>query len=320
MMSEKSPHHDNHRTWGHVMQQAGIERLLPQFTVVLRQQLLRHLHSRDSHRSNSTKKLKTFTLPNISKHMLSDVCTCNIFRPTSLKPRCSKRRMICPTRRRWTPSGLTAIRVCSLTSWTPGGTDRKAADVNHHPCLLPYQEPTWKRTRIDPNGPTVLQGNTRRAWLISVSRMTLNTSDIVCIWCVGCSLAEKGSCGHSRHELMNDCMRSIQYTRDSTRENVTLLVFLCKTFCTSKVQRLVNGLDPSWVWRKRFWFRTWTVSVPIRTVRARVWQIAHAAGRLFSSIADTHIHPSSLASVPLTYFQFMTPWVWQANVFSKWPC
>lgn len=46
-------------------------------------------------------------------------CTCNIFSPTNLKPRCSNRWIICPTRRRWTPSGFMAMRVRSLTSWRP---------------------------------------------------------------------------------------------------------------------------------------------------------------------------------------------------------
>lgn len=43
--------------------------------------------------------------------------TCTIFRPTKRNPRCSKRLMIWPIRRLWTPSGLMATKV---RSFTPG--------------------------------------------------------------------------------------------------------------------------------------------------------------------------------------------------------
>ena len=58
--------------------------------------------------------------------------TCSIFMPTSLKPLCSKRCIICPTRRRWTPSGFTATRVRSLTPGIP--THRE--ELLSHTCSI----------------------------------------------------------------------------------------------------------------------------------------------------------------------------------------
>lgn len=156
-----SPHHDNHRPRGHVLYQTGIERLSPQLMVMLWKEILRHLDNRASYIYYRHQNSRHITHTPANKSIQS---TCNIFRPTSLKPLCSKRWIIFPTRRRWTPSGFTAMRVRSAMSGIPG-----EAQAQQEFILIPalafhtiynLVRKQDNRLNIDPNSPSLVQENT----------------------------------------------------------------------------------------------------------------------------------------------------------------
>lgn len=110
----RTSHHGNYGSRGHIMHQTGIEGLLAQGRIMLWQQLFRHLRQRDNTRQGGENVVGRLPYWWVCRLFF----TCSIFRPTSWNPRISKRWMIWPMRRLWTPSGLTAIRVRSLVSLT----------------------------------------------------------------------------------------------------------------------------------------------------------------------------------------------------------
>lgn len=59
---QRSTHHDHHRPWGHVILQTRIEGLSSQLTVVLRQEILRHLSNRDRFNKKLADHTHTHTL------------------------------------------------------------------------------------------------------------------------------------------------------------------------------------------------------------------------------------------------------------------
>lgn len=142
---------------------------------------------------------------------ISDTDTCSIFMPTSLKPRCSKRWIICPMRRRWTPSGFTAIRVRSLACGRPDGSDRTAADpppgTENIDKLNTNSDKYWLTWRH------IIAGTQTSVPTQTPPTLCAQTHHTLCVfWCC--------YSWNSTHEQINDCMRSIKHTRGHERNSV----------------------------------------------------------------------------------------------------